>query len=67
MASQTTPLYVGTNGFVLALAPLTGEELWRTKLPKCGGMGEPVSMIIKDQMLFAGAYSVFCWVEIRFG
>ncbi len=50
-----TPLYVGTNGIVAALDPHTGEELWRTKLPKCGGVGEVVSMVLKDGYLFAGA------------
>ena len=55
MTRDPTPLYIGTNGIVAALDPRTGEELWRTKLPKCGGMGEPVAMVIKDQQIFAGS------------
>ena len=55
MAKAQEPLYVGTNGFVAALDPGTGEELWRTKLPKCGGIGAPVVMLIKGQQLFAAA------------
>ncbi len=55
MASTQEPLYIGTNCFVAALDPGTGEELWRTKLPKCTGMGGPVAMLIKDQHIFAAA------------
>lgn len=50
-----TPLYIGTNGHVVALDPWTGNELWRTKLPRCGGMGQIVSITIKHHLLFAGA------------
>ncbi len=53
--ARTTPLFVGTNGYVAALDPDSGQELWRTKLPKCGGHGEPVAMVIKGSRLFAGA------------
>jgi hypothetical protein len=60
MARQT-PLYVGTNGFVAALDPDSGQEHWRTKLPKCGGMGDPVTMVIKDGCLFAASHGrVWC-------
>jgi hypothetical protein len=60
MARQT-PLYVGTNGFVAALDPDTGQEHWRTKLPKCGGVGDPVAMLIKDGCLFAASHGrVWC-------
>jgi outer membrane protein assembly factor BamB len=61
MARGQTPLYVGTNCFVAALDPQTGEELWRTKLPKCGGMGEPVAIVIKDGRLYVGSHGqVWC-------
>jgi outer membrane protein assembly factor BamB len=55
MARMENPLYLGTNGIVAALDPWTGEELWRVKLPRCSGVGEPVSVVIKNHLLFAGA------------
>jgi outer membrane protein assembly factor BamB len=61
MAQAPKPLYVGTNRFVVALDPGTGEELWRTKLPKCSGGGEPVTMVIQDERLYAGCHGqVWC-------
>ena len=60
MAQRHTPLYVGTNRHVLSLDPRTGAELWRAKLPK-GGIGSPVTMVIKGQNLYVGHYGhVFC-------
>ena len=60
MTRGMKPVYAGTNRFVMALDPRTGEELWRTKLPK-GGMGSPVTMLIKGQHLYVGHYGhVFC-------
>ena len=60
MAARQTPLYVGTNRFVVALDPRTGAELWRTKLPK-GGLGSPVTIIIKGLHLYVGHYGrVYC-------
>ena len=67
MARAETPLYVGTNGFVAALDPRTGEELWRTKLPKCGGSGEPVALVMKEQHLFAGAHGQVWCLDARDG
>jgi outer membrane protein assembly factor BamB len=61
MSRNDTPLYVGTNGIVAALDPGTGEELWRTKLPRGAGMGEPVTLVIKGEHLYAGSYGqVWC-------
>jgi outer membrane protein assembly factor BamB len=61
MAYTQTPLYVGTNRHVAALDPQTGEELWRTRLPKCSAIGEPVTMVIKDGRLYVGSYGqVWC-------
>jgi|GEM_PF-643382 len=54
-AEIETPLYIGTNGHVVALDPWTGVELWRTKLPRCVGMGAIVSITVKHNLLFAGA------------
>lgn len=60
MARSNTPLYIGTNRFVAALDPRTGEELWRTKLPKSAG-GGPVTLQIKDRNIYAGYNGeVFC-------
>ena len=67
MTRDPAPLYIGTNGFVAALDPRTGEEFWRTKLPKCGGMGEPVAMILKDQHIFAGAHGQVWCLDARDG
>lgn len=60
MARSRTPLYIGTNRFVAALDPNTGEEFWRTKLPKTAG-GGPVTLLIKGRNLYAGYNGeVFC-------
>ena len=55
MARKVEPLYVGTNRFVAAIEPRTGEELWRTKLSG-GGLGSPVTILIKDKHLYVGHY-----------
>jgi outer membrane protein assembly factor BamB len=67
MARAETPLYVGTNGIVAALDPRTGEELWRTKLPKCGGVGEPVALVLKDQHIFAASHGQVWCLDARDG
>jgi len=53
-AEIETPLYIGTNAHVVALDPWTGDELWRTKLPRCL-TGAIVSLTVKHHLLFAGA------------
>lgn len=59
MARGQTPLYVGTGGYIAALDPATGEELWRAKLPR-GGM-TPVTMIMKGRYLYVGSSGrAFC-------
>ena len=59
MTARQAPLYVGTNGFVAALDPQTGEELWRTKLPRGGA--STVTLLIKQTQLYAGCHGrVFC-------
>ncbi|MCZ6683049.1 MAG: PQQ-binding-like beta-propeller repeat protein [Planctomycetota bacterium] len=63
MARSNTLLYIGTNRFVAALDPRTGEELWRTKLPKSGS-GGPVTMQIKGRNIYAGYNGeVFCLMK----
>lgn len=65
MLDPNRPLFIATNGFVCALDPATGGELWRTKLPRL--RGQLVSLMFSDGLLFAGcAGNVFC-VEVRSG
>ncbi len=52
MARGQKLLYVGTNRFVAAIDPGTGEERWRTKLPH--GSGTVVTLVIKGRNLFVG-------------
>ena len=66
MARGPTPLYVGTNRHVLALDPRTGAELWRTKLPK-GGIGSPVTIVIKGQNLYVGHHGRVYGLDRRNG
>lgn len=47
-------LYVGTNRFVAALDPKTGDEFWRTKLPHSSSFGAVVTILIKDDLLYVG-------------
>jgi outer membrane protein assembly factor BamB len=54
MPRTDQPLYIGTNRHVAALDVATGEEVWRTRLPKCNTDG-PVSMLIKDAVLIAAS------------
>lgn len=55
MRRKTKLLYVGTNRFVLALDPRTGEEVWRTKLPHASGFSAVVTMLIQDDTLYVGS------------
>ena len=59
MARDPQLLYIGTNRHVAALDPRTGEELWRTRLPR--GSGHPVTMLIKGTYIYAGCYGhMYC-------
>lgn len=59
MAKSKTLLYVGTHRYVAAIAPKTGEEVWRVKLPHAG-YSVP-SILIKDDYLYVGhAGRVYC-------
>ncbi len=58
MAHRIEPLYVGTNRFIVAIDPRTGEELWRAKLDADRGV---VALLIRDRYLFAGCSGyVYC-------
>jgi outer membrane protein assembly factor BamB len=52
-AGGHAPLYVGAYRFVAALDSQTGEEQWRTKLPKCS-MGSLVTLVVKGDRIYAG-------------
>jgi outer membrane protein assembly factor BamB len=52
MLDPNRPIFVATNGFVLALNPADGAELWRTKLGRSAG--SIVSVMSSDGLLFAG-------------
>jgi outer membrane protein assembly factor BamB len=52
MARRNSPLYLGTNRFVAAIDPQSGEERWRTRLPH-GGTGI-VAVLVADAHLFVG-------------
>jgi outer membrane protein assembly factor BamB len=67
MARAQKLLYVGTNAIVAALDPATGEELWRTKLPKAGMGGSPVTILIKEQRLYVGCYGRAYCLDARTG
>jgi outer membrane protein assembly factor BamB len=57
-------LYIGTNGYVLAIDPHNGQERWRTKL----GVGvlsattrQDVCVLEHEGRVFAGSYGhLFC-------
>ena len=59
MSRDPKVLYIGTNRYIAALDPRTGEEVWRTKLPHSGPT--IVTILIKDRNLFVGhAGRVYC-------
>ncbi|MEP0848565.1 MAG: PQQ-binding-like beta-propeller repeat protein [Phycisphaerae bacterium] len=66
MPRSRTPLYVGTNHFVVALDPATGEELWRTKL-RGSGHGHPVAILIQRDHLFVGCFGQAYCLDRRDG
>jgi outer membrane protein assembly factor BamB len=50
-------LYIGSNGYVAAINPHTGEELWRKKLKEglfSATHYEDVSVIVRDGIIYAG-------------
>ena len=53
----TDSLIIGCNGYVSAIDPKTGEEVWRTKLRDGvlgGSRGADVSVLIDGNQIFAG-------------
>ncbi len=58
MSDESTPLIIGSNGFVVALDPLTGVEIWRTKL-QSGILNatkwQDVTVLVHDGIVFAGS------------
>lgn len=57
-------LYLGTNGYVAALDPRTGEEVWRTKLGTSlfsATSSQDVTVLEHEGRIFAGCYGhLFC-------
>jgi outer membrane protein assembly factor BamB len=58
------PLVIGSNGYVAALNPPTGEEMWRTQLKQglfSSTSGSDVSVIVVGSIIFAGSCGhLFC-------
>lgn len=58
LIQETVRLYVGISNVVLALDPLTGEELWRTKLDR---MSTFVTVSLMGQYVYAAsAGEIYC-------
>jgi outer membrane protein assembly factor BamB len=59
-----SPLFIGSNGFVSAIDPASGRELWRTRLESgvfTSTGGADVSVLVRGELLFAGAAGhLFC-------
>ncbi len=52
-------IYGGTNGYVFAISPTTGEEKWRTKLSTGffnAVSGQDVMVILRDGIVIAASY-----------
>jgi outer membrane protein assembly factor BamB len=65
-----SPLIIGTNGYVAALDPDTGAEIWRTKLQ--GGVfnattSQDVSVIVCEGKVFAGAQGHLICLDLAGG
>ncbi len=58
------PLIIGCNGYVAAIHPTEGRELWRTRLQEgvfTATSGQDVAVIVKEGFVFAGSHGVlFC-------
>ena len=67
---MSSPLIIGTNGYVASLDPDSGEELWRTKLQ--GGVfnattREDVSVIVCEGKVFAGSQGHLICLDLASG
>ena len=47
-------LYIGTNGYVAAIDPQTGREIWRTELSTGFFSGSDVCVLEHEGQVFAG-------------
>lgn len=60
----STPLVIGTNGYVVAFERATGAELWRTKLQSGvfrATTRNDVAVLVRDPFVFAGSTGhLFC-------
>ncbi|MEO8405840.1 MAG: PQQ-binding-like beta-propeller repeat protein [Chitinophagaceae bacterium] len=55
----TDNLIIGCNGYVSAIDPKTGEEVWRTKLRDGllgGSRGMDVSVLLEGNQVFVGCH-----------
>ncbi|HWQ91483.1 MAG TPA: PQQ-binding-like beta-propeller repeat protein [Clostridia bacterium] len=64
-----SPLVIGSNGFVCAISPQTGEELWRTKL---GGFfsatnSEDMAVLVQGSSVFAGCAGHLFGISLETG
>jgi outer membrane protein assembly factor BamB len=51
-------LYAATSGHVIAVDPISGQELWRQKLPKARSV---MTMLLKGDFLYVGSGGyVYC-------
>jgi len=61
---MTHPLVIGSNGYVAAIDPTTGQELWRTELQRgllSATSGSDVSVLVRNELIFAGSQGhLFC-------
>jgi outer membrane protein assembly factor BamB len=53
-------LYAATNGYVLALNPLDGAEVWRRKLPDVSGSAVICLLVFGDDLYAGGFGRLFC-------
>jgi outer membrane protein assembly factor BamB len=61
---MSSPLLIGSNGYVAAIDVTTGSELWRTKLQTgvfTATAHSDVSVLVQDKFVFAGSRGhLFC-------
>jgi outer membrane protein assembly factor BamB len=62
-------LYLGTNGYVIALDPQTGREIWSRSVSRglIGTNSEDVCVLEHDGIVFAGCYGEVTALDARTG
>ncbi len=60
---QTSVLFIGINGTVLAVDRASGQEIWRTKLKG----GDFVNVVLESGDLFAAAHGELYCLDIATG